>query len=454
MAIPLKDTTTESVIDAFSHGWVSTYGIPQAITTDRGSQFTSAVWKQLLRTWGITNLQTTAYHPEANGLVERLHRRLKESLMALCAQSPENWFWKLPMALLAIRTTLKPDVGSSPADMVFGEGLALPGELLLPSNVNDADLQRQREASLANLRLEVARLQPTPTSAHRQPRVYLPSTLDTASHVFVRRGGVQPSLASPYEGPFRVAERTAAGFRVHLPGGRIETIALARLKPAHIAADNVKEMQPQDLNDARPPSPPPPDRPPGVRTRQPQPTDRSTRQNSRRRQQDRQSQARPEASASTSSFRRPQTPAPSTAPETPPAAPMTPAAPREEDRNEPTAFFNDGLVDATKTLSKLPPSDVVQTARRPRFFSNPVPGNFSYRRRPDVNAITAMVRDHLQLEPASGAIQADEPISSSHRLGGCRLKALEKEYHPLFFCLVLIWMRRRVPSIGATCYYS
>ena len=257
-AIPIKDMTTESVVDAFLHGWISMFGIPEAITTDRGTQFTSAVWQQLLSTWGIKNLQTTAYHPEANGLVERLHRRLKESLMTHCNQSPENWFWKLPMSLLAIRTTLKPDVGSSPADMVFGEGLAVPGELLLPSDHNDADLQRQREASLANLRVEVARLQPIPTSAHRQARVYLPNHLDTASHVFVRRGGVQPSLATPYLGPYRIAERTDAGYRIHFPGGRIETTALARLKPCHIAAEESEEVDPQPQPPPSPQPPPPP----------------------------------------------------------------------------------------------------------------------------------------------------------------------------------------------------
>ena len=71
------------------------------------------------------------------------------------------------------------------------------------------------------------RLQPTPTSAHRQPQVHVPPDLATATHVFVRRGGVQPTLASPYEGPFRVASRTASGVKVHLPGRGIEEVALA-----------------------------------------------------------------------------------------------------------------------------------------------------------------------------------------------------------------------------------
>ena len=72
-----------------------------------------------MKVWGIKRLMTAPYHPEANGLVERFHRRLKESLIALGADSPHQWYWRLPCALLAIRTMLKPDVGASPADLVF-----------------------------------------------------------------------------------------------------------------------------------------------------------------------------------------------------------------------------------------------------------------------------------------------------------------------------------------------
>ena len=172
-AIPLRDITTESIIDAFSHGWISALGIPQAITTDRGSQFTSAVWTQLLNIWGIEHHLTTAYHPEANGMIERLHRRLKESLRALCGEERQDWFWKLPMSLLAIRTTVKPDIGASPADLVYGEGLAVPGDLL-PAFRENRDLNQQRRQTLGSLRLEVERLQPTPTSAQPQPSSALP----------------------------------------------------------------------------------------------------------------------------------------------------------------------------------------------------------------------------------------------------------------------------------------
>ena len=281
VAIPMTDITAETVADAFAQGWVATYGIPVAITTDRGSQFSSSIWTQLMKQWGIKPLMTTAYHPQANGLVERLHRRLKEAILALCPDSPNQWFWKLPLALLAIRTTLKPDIGASPADMVFGEGLALPGDLIQNADPVDDQLARRQAATLANLRVEVARLQPTPTSAHRTPRIFMPQNLETATHVFVRRGGVQPSLQTPYEGPYRVSSRTATGFHVRLPGGRTELVTLNRLKPAYVSHEQRDGEEPQDLDDEQPPSPNPPGRRPGPRTRTPAATTRQTRSSTR-----------------------------------------------------------------------------------------------------------------------------------------------------------------------------
>ena len=270
-AIPMRDITTESVVNAITHGWISSFGVPKAITTDRGSQFTSAMWKQLLDTWGIESHTTTAYHPEANGLVERLHRRLKESLMAQCGDDRTSWFWRLPMALLSIRTTLKPDVGSSPAELVYGEGLAVPGDLL-PSIDGHQPSNQERQNLLGNLRIEIERMQPKPTSAHRQAQTNLPEDLNTATHVFVRRGGVFPPLTTPYEGPYRVESRTETGFKVHLPGRGIEEIALARIRPAYVEGDDGMGDEAMTPASPSPPvSPPPPPPPPPPSAPQPQP---------------------------------------------------------------------------------------------------------------------------------------------------------------------------------------
>ena len=113
--------------------------------------------------------------------------------MAICGEDTHLWFSKLPMALLSIRTTLKPDIKASPAELVYGEGLAVPGDLL-PEFPNNAGTNQQRQSTLANVRLEVERLQPKQTSAHRIPNVHIPETLQNATHVMIRRGGVNPPL--------------------------------------------------------------------------------------------------------------------------------------------------------------------------------------------------------------------------------------------------------------------
>ena len=64
-----------------------------------------------------------------------------------------------------------------------------------------------------NLRLVVSRVQPTQTSAHRCLAVFIPEDLRTLSHVFIRRGGMQPTLTTLYVGPYRVINRGESSFQ-------------------------------------------------------------------------------------------------------------------------------------------------------------------------------------------------------------------------------------------------
>ena len=299
------------------------------------------------------------------------------------------------------------------------------------------------------MRMEVERLQPKPTSAHRRPAVYLPGELDDATHVFIRRGGVQPSLTQPYEGPFRVIDRNNQNFDVQIPGRGTETVALSRVKPAHVADDDEN----QNLSDDVPPSPPPPGRRPGPRTRQPEPSSRVTRQSNRASVTEpdplaydpgegtsAQAQAQLDVIEEDSEdeylsrLRRlrnwptdsdeendeqvsqppvaiPVPPAPSgpevpdphdghtppnenlaACPCDPPAGPCLPAPTtrRFTTQNERNFSNRGGPVHFPQSNNDQP------SPRSPRFFSNPKPGNFSHRRRrPDVNALFNLIHDHL-----------------------------------------------------------
>jgi transposase InsO family protein len=71
--------------DALVEGWISCFGVPAILTTDRGTQFSSVLWSLLCQRLGIHHVKTTSYHPQSNGLVERAHHQMKEALKARLA---------------------------------------------------------------------------------------------------------------------------------------------------------------------------------------------------------------------------------------------------------------------------------------------------------------------------------------------------------------------------------
>ncbi|XP_068236888.1 uncharacterized protein [Palaemon carinicauda] len=125
-ATPMQDSSTPSSVNALLSSWISRFGVPYDIETDRGPAFLSDVWGTLTKSLGITAHSTSSYNPAANGMVERAHRSLKASLMAHC--SDDNWKAQLPWVLLGLRTTSRSNGEPSSAEKVYGETIAVPGE--------------------------------------------------------------------------------------------------------------------------------------------------------------------------------------------------------------------------------------------------------------------------------------------------------------------------------------
>ena len=135
-AVPLSSISTETCVKAFISAWILRFGIPATLTSDRGAQFTSSVWTQVCRVLGISASQTTSFHPQSNGMIDRFHRSLKTSLRARAADS--DWVSHLSLVLLGLRSVPKEDTGFSISEAVYGSALTIPGEFLdgpeLPSS--------------------------------------------------------------------------------------------------------------------------------------------------------------------------------------------------------------------------------------------------------------------------------------------------------------------------------
>ena len=228
-AVPLKDITTESLIDALLQGWISTFGVPHKIVTDQGSQFTYKLFRDVLCQIGVKHIKTTSYHPIANGEVESLHRRIKASLMTYNA--PSDWYFNLPLVLLGLRTAIKSDYDYSAIEMVLGSPVRLPGDYFNPppasEDWNAHYLMKRLRSFMRNLKAPQTRLPLTRNS-------YIPKDLANCSHVWLRVRRVKKPLEPPYFGPFLVVARHSKYLTIRR-GDKNVNVSLDNVKPAYTA---------------------------------------------------------------------------------------------------------------------------------------------------------------------------------------------------------------------------
>jgi len=237
-AIPLPDITARTVAENFLLHWIARYGVPVSLTTDRGGQFGSSLWKELNKTLGTHHITTTAYHAQSNGLVERFHRRLKDALRAHTDASAQTWYDKLPFILLSIRTALRDDVQYSPSQTVFGCDLNLPSDIFIPYKQREVEDVAEYTKNL----LHSMQFVPAIKSRQYQSEGRLDNALENCTHVFVRNDA-RKGLQNNYKGPFKVLEKRSKYFKIDLPGGP-DTVSIDRLKVAYLGNDYLTPPKP------------------------------------------------------------------------------------------------------------------------------------------------------------------------------------------------------------------
>ncbi|KYN22425.1 hypothetical protein ALC57_05176 [Trachymyrmex cornetzi] len=182
------------------------FGVPLKITTDQGRQFESYLFNNLNKLLGMQHLRTTAYHPQANGMVERFHRQLKAAIRCHGNNRTET----------------------------------------LPTDKTDDAHEFVRK-----LRSHFEELRPVEAAWHGKRKTFIYKDLATTEAVFVRHDASRTTLHPAYDGPYTVMERRDKYFVVRMQGKNV-TVSIDRLKPAYIFSDKSEDAgTPKEVNKPR-----------------------------------------------------------------------------------------------------------------------------------------------------------------------------------------------------------
>lgn len=237
--------------------------IPGQVTSDLGGEF-EREFKELLREYGIPHIQCSAYHPQANGSLERGNLPFKEAIFRSCRGNIQRWPRLVRFAAWADRTSTRESTGFTPYRLVFGVEAVLPidweeatwlvrgwekvetrGEMLA---LRMRQLERREEdVELAVERKKLARTKSADNhnqKYHHRHSKLLKEPVQVGDLVLVRNSSLdfQHSRKEEdlYLGPYRVLGRTESGaYRIaEVDGTKIKSsIAAIRIRPYYQRTD-------------------------------------------------------------------------------------------------------------------------------------------------------------------------------------------------------------------------
>ena len=128
-AIPLRDQTAKSVVNAFSSNWLYIHGNPYYLSSDQGSNVDGDVVRSFCDEFGIEKRRSSAYHSQGNGFAERNIRSVKDMLRAALLHrnlDQSKWRKLLPELVFALNCSASKAIQCIPYKVVFGRVPTLP----------------------------------------------------------------------------------------------------------------------------------------------------------------------------------------------------------------------------------------------------------------------------------------------------------------------------------------
>ena len=222
---------------------VSRHGVPTEILSDRGKAFLSSLMKEIVKLLGIHQVNTTAYHPQTDGLVERFNRTLT-AMLAKTTRKGRDWDKHLPYILFAYRASEQQSTQESPFLLLYGRDPRLPTKAALSPSRPRQQMDLHEYGAYVADKLATAwefAQKNIKKAQHQQKKLYdqhaRPPNFTVGERVFLfkpaERTGENRKLARAYHGPYRVIKLTPNNAhirRVDKPEEELLLVAVDRLR--------------------------------------------------------------------------------------------------------------------------------------------------------------------------------------------------------------------------------
>ena len=153
LVFAVPDQRTARLARLIAEEVVPLFGVPECLLSDRGTNLLSTLMMDLCQILGIAKLNTTAYHTQCDGAVERFNRTLKTMLRKHAAKFGSQWDRFLPGILYAYRNTPHTSTGEKPSFLLFGVDCRTPTEAayLPTTDVSPTDVKNYKEELMLSL---------------------------------------------------------------------------------------------------------------------------------------------------------------------------------------------------------------------------------------------------------------------------------------------------------------
>jgi len=219
-AIMKPDSAT--VMDAFHEAWLCRYPRPEQIGFDNGSEFKD-VFAAMCKNYGVKEKHSTSHNPQSNGVIERIHQVVGNSLRTFQLESAalneddHPWTPYLASVAWAVRSTHHTILDATPGQLVFGRDMVLP--IQFQADWARIKLRKQETIDKSNAQENAKRIE---------------HDYQVGDKVLLNRPGIIRKMSQPRKGPYEI-------IKVHTNG----TVRIRRGSRRHITEQvNIRRLQP------------------------------------------------------------------------------------------------------------------------------------------------------------------------------------------------------------------